>query len=200
MSKKTRAISISEVIFEEAKDFNTKTYHLFVIVAGLIVSGLVTAFAKKLTFHLGIPGHSAILWLGSMIACRNIIGNKGAGTLIGISTALWGVPMGLNNAVIYNIGLYGAAGIVLDLIAMVPQINTSKVTSAVLSGIAAHAMKFCFLVCSTLSSTVIKKFVLFGFLQSAFLHVFFGAIAGLTGILGYSIFQQLFQKKRTSDQ
>jgi len=151
----------------------------------LIGIGAVAAVAKNASLPLGIPGHSAILWLAPLIAGRAMIRRDGAGTLMGISLALWGLPIGLNNGIVHNLGLYGFTGLALDLSARLPHINIRNPFGAIFCGAVAHMIKFCFLMTAALTSSVTTHFMIFGILKSAGLHLAFGAAAGLIGWLVY---------------
>ena len=155
----------------------------------LIGIGGIAALAKRASLPLGIPGHSAILWLTPLVVGRALIRKDGAGTLMGISVALWGLPIGLGGGVfhgfVHNLGLYGFTGLALDLSARLPHINIRNPFGAIFCGAIAHMIKFAFIVTAALTSSVTTHFLLVGFLKSAGLHLAFGAAAGLIGWLIY---------------
>jgi len=151
----------------------------------LIVIGGIAALAKKASLPLGIPGHSAILWLSPLIAGRAMIRRDGAGTLMGISLAIWGIPVGINNGIVHNLGLYGFTGFALDLSARLPHINIRNPFGAIFCGAIAHMVKFGFIMTGALTSSITTHFMIFGILKSAGLHLGFGAAAGLIGWLIY---------------
>lgn len=151
----------------------------------LIGIGALSAFLKKISPGLGIPGSSAILWLSPLVAGRILVRKDGAGVLAGACVALWGVPFGLNHGLAYNIGLYGGSGLAIDLITRVPLINIRNPFGAIICGIFAHLVKFGFILVTTITSPVARVFELVGVAQSFGLHIAFGAAAGLAAWIVY---------------
>jgi hypothetical protein len=147
----------------------------------LITMGAVTALGKRVSLPLGIPGHSALLWLGAMVAGRAVIRKDGAGAVMGVTAALWGVPLGLENSLVHNLWLYGLTGLALDVFTRVPFINVRNPLGAVICGMLAHMVKFGFILTTALTAGTTMHFILFGTLKSAGLHLLFGAIAGIFG-------------------
>jgi hypothetical protein len=147
----------------------------------LIGMGAVATLMKKITFPLGIPGHSGVLWLGTLVAGRALVRRDGAGLLMGASMALWAIPIGLNKPFTYNLGLYATTGLTLDIVARLPRISIRHPLGAIFCGMMAHMVKFGFIAVPALVSGVTKKFVLVGPVESGLLHLAFGAAAGLLG-------------------
>jgi hypothetical protein len=85
-----------------------------------------------------IPGSSGMLWVTPLVIGRIVVRKRGAGILMGVSTALWGVPLGVHNALFYNLFLYGITGLALDLAAVLPFINILNPFGAVFCGLFAH--------------------------------------------------------------
>jgi hypothetical protein len=139
----------------------------------------LTAFAKKAHPSVGIPGSSAIFWLTAMIAGRSVVKTEFAGLLIGCGTAAWGMPMGLEHTFGYNILLYGASGLLLDVMTKMPKISLDNPIGAALSGLTAHMAKYGFIVYAAMATSVSKHFIIVGFIKSAALHAAFGIAAGL---------------------
>lgn len=162
----------------------------------LIGMGAVAAMLKKVTLPLGIPGHSGVLWLGAMIAGRALINKDGAGTLMGMSIAVWGIPMGLNNGFAHNFGLYATTGLMLDVLARMKFFSVRNPVGAIFAGIGAHLAKFVFNSSGVLFSTVTKKFLIFGFFKAAGLHIIFGAAAGLLGWGAYYVWNKRKKEKQ----
>ncbi len=157
----------------------------------LVGMGAVAVLMKKITFPLGIPGHSGVLWLGTLVAGRALVRRDGAGLLMGASMALWALPIGLNNKPFaYNLGLYAAAGLTLDIVARLPRISIRHPLGAIFCGMMAHIVKFGFVAVPALVSGVTKKFMLVGPVESGLLHLAFGAAAGLLGWGAYWVGQQ----------
>jgi hypothetical protein len=123
-----------------------------------------------------------------------MINRTGAGFAIGVATAAWGMPLGLNHSFIYNVGLYGAAGLVLDIVSRVSFFDLRTLLGAVVAGAAAHMVKFCFIVGKSMVSVTAKRFVLFGIIKSAGLHLAFGIGAGIIAYAFVRLFQSGFKK------
>jgi hypothetical protein len=155
----------------------------------LVGMGAVAAFGKAIMPPLGIPGSSSIAWLTPMVLGYVLVRKRGAGVMMGASMALWGVPMGIHNTLIYNLGLYGGTGLALDITAALPRISIRSLFGALFFGVFAHMVKFGFVVNGALTSGVAKNFLVLGLAKSALLHVAFGAGAGLMGWLIYKACQ-----------
>ncbi len=168
----------------------------------LLGMGALATYAKSISIPLGIPGHSAVLWLGVLVAGRTLVNRSGAGFLMGASIALWVVPMsgwrmpdGLaTNGIIYNFGLYGGTGLALDLAARIPKMNIRHPLGALACGVLALSAKFGFTMLTTYLNPVVRNFVLLGVAKSFGLHILFGAMAGL---LGWGAYYVSHPKKRT---
>ena len=164
----------------------------------LLGMGALATVAKGISIPLGIPGHSAVLWLGVMVAGRTLVNKNGAGTLMGASVALWTIPIsagwhmpeGIATAgFLDNFYLYGLTGLALDLSAKLPKMNIRHWFGALLCGTLAHLVKFAFKMLGTLFSPVVKHFMLVGVLQSFGLHILFGAMAGVLGWGAYRVWK-----------
>jgi hypothetical protein len=143
--------------------------------------GAVAVLMKKISFPLGIPGHSGVLWLGALVAGRALVRRDGAGLLMGASMALWAIPIGLKHDFTYNLSLYAATGLALDTVARLPRISIRHPIGAIFCGMLAHMVKFGFIAAAALTGGLTKKFMLFGLVESGLLHLAFGAAAGLLG-------------------
>jgi len=163
----------------------------------LLGMGALATYAKSISLPLGIPGHSAVLWLGVLVAGRTLVNKNGAATLMGASMALWVIPMSgwrmpdgfATNGIFYNMGLYGLTGLALDLSARIPRMNIRHWFGALLCGMLAHMAKFGFIMLTTYFNPITRHFVLFGVLKSFGLHVLFGALAGLLGWGAYKVWK-----------
>lgn len=172
-------------------------FNLLLQILGVVLFGALTVIGKKATMDLGISGHSALLWLSIMIAGRALIQREGVGFALGVSTALWGIPGGLNHSLLHNIGLYGSTGIVLDLAARSSFLDIRRPLGAIIAGAMAHMVKFLFIIGKASLSVTAKRFVLFGLLQSGTLHLIFGLGAGL---IGYGIYSLLRPRQQIPDK
>jgi hypothetical protein len=147
----------------------------------LLGMGLLATLGKNASLSLGIPGSSAPLWLAPLILGRALVRRDGAGTLMGVSVALMGVPIGINNGLAHNLWLYGMTGLALDIVARLPKIHITVWWGAIICGAIAHMVKFGFIFSASFFSVTTKHFILLGVLQSAALHLGFGIAAGLVG-------------------
>jgi hypothetical protein len=116
-----------------------------------------------------------------MIVSRSTMRWKGAGILVGVGTALWGIPVGLEQGFGQNILSFGLAGAALDLVTMIPRVDIRRLWGALLCALVANMAQFGVIIYSTLSSTVIKHFQVVGMTRSTLLHIGFGLAAGLIG-------------------
>jgi hypothetical protein len=141
----------------------------------------LTAVAKRLHPSMGIPGSSAVFWLTAMVVGRSVVKTELTGTLTGLGVAAWGIPLGLEHTFGYNVLLYGASGLLLDVMTRLPKMGVEHPVGAALSGLVAHMAKYGFIVYAAVTASVTKHFIVVGFLNSAALHALFGAAAGIIG-------------------
>ena len=147
----------------------------------LVAFSALTALAKRAHPSMGIPSSSAPFWLTAMIVARSTMKWKAAGALVGVGTALWGIPVGLEQGFGQNLLSFGLAGAALDLVTMIPGVEIRRWWGAMLCALVANMTQFGVIVYSALSSTVIKHFQVVGMTRSVLLHVGFGIAAGLIG-------------------
>jgi hypothetical protein len=149
----------------------------------LLVVGFsaMTAAAKKLHPSVGIPGSSAIYWLTAMVVARCTMKWDGAATLVGAGTAVWGIPVGLEQGFGQNLLSFAVAGLLLDVMFRVFRTNARTWWGAPLCALVASMGQFGVIIYSALSSSVTKHFMVVGLMQSTLLHIGFGLAAGLLG-------------------
>jgi hypothetical protein len=165
----------------------------------LLGMGALASFGKSLSPGLGIPGSSAPLWLAPLILGRTAVRRDGAGVLMGLSVALWGLPMGLNNGISHNLWLYGLTGFALDIAARLPKVLITTWLGALICGVIAHLVKFGFILSASVFSPTTKHFLLVGTLQSLSLHIVFGAISGLVAWGIYRVYKSARSKPATNN-
>ena len=152
-----------------------------VSVAIAVAVGLVAALAKRyLDFSLGIPGHAGVGWIAVLISGRLVNGRPGMATVAGLSRGLWGVPVGLDHSVAYNVTLYGMAGALLDS-GMLLKLPLHRVWGAMLAGTIVHLAKFGYIFANAWMADIIRRVEIYGFLRSLGNHIVFGAAGGLLG-------------------
>ena len=186
--KNNQQIIANDQLDSREVDRNSLLKTLLAILA-IVGTGLIAAIGKKATMDLGIPGHSALLWLGAMLAGRAIIKRDGAGFAIGIMTGVWAVPVGLNHSMIQNMALYGLVGAVLDLVMKIRFFSDYSALSLIIAGGAAHMVKFVFIIVRATLSVTFKNFLVVGVVNSAILHLIFGLTAGLAAFGLVSLLQ-----------
>jgi hypothetical protein len=169
--------------------YNNKKVRFIVQLLFVIGMGVATAYGKKLHPSMGIPGSSAVWWLAPMMAGKIAVRRDGSGVLMGATVALCTIPIGLEHTTVYNLGLYGATGLVLDMFPHIPRANIRNPFGAITCGILAHMVKYGFILSAALTSSVTKHFLVVGILESAGLHFAFGAAAGLIGWIPYAIWK-----------
>ncbi len=154
----------------------------------LLVVGfsVLTALAKKAHPSIGVPSSSAPFWLSAMIIARCTMKWDGAGALVGIGTAVWGMPIGLNQGFGQNLASFALAGAALDIMARVPGISIRRWWGAIVCALAANFVQFGVVIYSALMSPTLKHFEVVGMMQSTLLRIGFGIAAGL---IGWGIFQ-----------
>jgi hypothetical protein len=141
-------------------------------------TGLGMAVAKLyLDFSLGIPGHAGTFWIAVLVVGAMLNRRAGMTALAGASVGMWGVPLGLGHAALYNVELYGAAGVTLEIL-MRLRLPVGTLVGAMIGGALAHAAKFGFVFGSAASSGIVKHFELFGVLPALRNHVLFGLLGG----------------------
>ena len=149
------------------------------IQAALVVAfSAMAALGKSIHPALGIPGSSALYWLGPMMLGAAVMRWKGSGTAMGIGVGLFTIPFGLQHTMGYNILLYGSSGLLIDLIANLPMVNIRNPFGAIFTGLGAHLAKFAFIMGAAAISPLTKHFIFFGVMKSLGLHIAFGIAAG----------------------
>jgi hypothetical protein len=141
--------------------------------------GAIAAGGKALSPGIGISGSSAPLWLTFLVLGRMLVRRTGAGTLIGASVAVWGIPFGVHNGFMHNLALYGYTGIAIDIAGKFLKINITAWYGAILCGALAHMVKFGYILSASLFSPTTKNFIIFGLARSAGQHLAFGIASGL---------------------
>ncbi len=147
----------------------------------LLVVGfsVLTAVAKRLHPSIGIPSSSAIYWLTAMVLARCTMKWEGAATLVGAGTAVWGIPVGLEQGFGQNLLSFAIAGLLLDVMFHVLHGKARTWWGVPLCALVANMGQFGVIIYSALASSVTKHWQIVGTLQSTALHIGFGIAAGL---------------------
>ena len=147
----------------------------FVLVAG----ALVALSRRYFDLHIGVPGHTGLLWMFLLVYSRGLVDRPGAGVLIGVSAALWLEPLGAKHTLPYNLLLHASVGSVVDVMARAPFVRLATPAGGLLAGAFAHAGKYGFILAHAKVLALPKNFLLIGVLESFGLHLLFGAVGGL---------------------
>ncbi len=145
----------------------------------VMVGGLVAVARRYGGLHLGIPGHTGLLWMFLLVAGRAAVRRDGAGVLIGISAALWGETMGLKHSLPYNMMLYAIPGLGLDMAVRAFRMNLANPLTGMVGGAMAHGAKFLFILGYASGLDLPKQFLIVGKATAFGSHLMFGAAGGL---------------------
>ncbi len=143
------------------------------------MGGLVALSRRYFDLHIGVPGHTGILWMFLLVYSRAIVARPGSATAVGVTAALWGELVGFKEALLYNLLLYSSVGLVADGVAMIPGIRLSNPLGGAVAGATAHSAKYGFILVHAKALGLSKKFLLLGVAQSFAYHAAFGALGGL---------------------
>ena len=149
------------------------------VVLVLAVGGLAAVSRRYFDLHIGVPGHTGLLWMLILVAGRARAGRDGSAALMGVATALWGIPLGLGHGLGYNLAMYGLVGAVLDVVARMPWVRLEHPVGGLVAGAVAHAAKFGFILAYALNAGIAKNFLALGLLTGFGSHLLFGALGGL---------------------
>ena len=145
----------------------------------IIVGGLIAVSRKYFDLHIGVPGHTGILWMFLLVYGRGLMKRPGAGILMGASAALWLELLGVKQTLPYNLLLLVSVGSIVDVVAAAPRIPLSHPLGGLLAGASAHAGKYGFILVHAKVLALPKSFLLVGVMWSFALHLVFGALGGL---------------------
>ena len=132
-----------------------------------------------LDFHLGIPGHTGILWIALLISGKLVVNRKATGLGMGFAAALWGIPMGMGHSPVYNVALYSLTGGAIDLLTTIPGMRIDHLFGAAICGALAHLTKLGFITAYAMSFGLYRNFLEVGLVISAGYHILFGALGGV---------------------
>ena len=163
----------------------------------LIVGGVIALSRRYFDLHMGVPGHTGILWMFLLIYGRGLTDRRGTGILIGVSTAFWGEAVGLKHTLVYNLLLYTSVGTVIDVMATIPGLRLSHPLGGLVAGATSHAAKYGFIVVHAKALALPKKFLLVGLLKAFGYHLVFGAVGGVAaGLLLWMLLRSSRSQER----
>jgi len=146
-----------------------------------LFSALIIVARLAFRFPLKIPGRSGLSWMAIVVVALGIVPKLGAGSLIGLFTALLAVLLGMGDkGAIYTFFSYLSLGVVADLVAWFLGDVSKPVTGALVGGLGNAA--------KSLTKTTVAwilgiptGFVAFGALAAFGTNLAFGIVGGLLG-------------------
>lgn len=147
----------------------------------VFVGGMVAASRRYVDLHLGVPGHTGVLWMFLMVLGYGAVKRPGAGLVMGCSAALWGEVFGLSHGLPYNLLLYGAPGLTMDVAARLFRSDLAHPLASTVAGAAAHSAKYLFVVAYAMALGLPANLLTMGIARGLGYHVLFGAVGGLLG-------------------
>lgn len=156
----------------------------------LIIGFSALAAVGKWTHYpgIGVPGSSAMNWLPFLIIGRTVVRRDGAGAIMGIGMATFGLLsiIKLENSWGHNTIEYAITGASLDIMARIHFTGISRkigsffsgLSRGLLTGMISHLVKFCIIFGFALAVPATKHFLIVGILQSIGLHIAFGLASG----------------------
>ena len=164
----------------------------------LIVGGLIAVSRRYFDLHIGVPGHTGILWMFLLVFGRGLMERPGTGILMGVSAGLWLELLGVKQTLPYNVLLHASVGSIMDVMAGVSYLRLSRPIGGLLAGATAHASKYGFILVHAKVLALPKKFLLVGVFKSFALHLVFGALGGVAA--GTVLWLALrYSERRTRD-
>ena len=170
------AVTVTESRLGEAARF----------LAAVSAFGAAAVLARHfLGFHLGIPGHAGVGWMAVLVFGYLANRRRGAGTAIGLSSAALSVPLGYGHSFGLTLLTFGAAGVLLDLVFVLPLVRRNTLIGSAIGGAAAHLAKFGLVSGSVLMGGAVKNVAIIGLGIGALNHLLFGLVGGLLGAAFY---------------
>ncbi len=148
-----------------------------------LVSALIIGAKFYLRMPLHIPGHSGLFWMALMVVGVGLVRRPGAGTLIGLLTALLATALlpgrqGLLTGVKYFI-----PGLLFDILVPLLGGRLDRTTVAVVIAAAANVAKLATAYVIGLVAGIPSGFLALGLGFASTTHLVFGALGGLLGSL-----------------
>lgn len=146
-----------------------------------LVSALIIGAKFYLRMPLHIPGHSGLFWMALMVVGVGLVRRPGAGTLIGLLTALLATALlpgrqGLLTGVKYFI-----PGLLFDILVPLLGGRLDRTTVAVVIAAAANVAKLATAYVIGLVAGIPSGFLALGLGFASTTHLVFGALGGLLG-------------------
>lgn len=163
------------------------TYVWSLTLRDLLLIALVAALCmlgkQLLRMPINIPGHSGVLWVALFIVCRGLVDKRGTGVLLGLIAGMLAQFAGFGHQGPFEWTKWLAAGVVLEVLAIVLPGDLRSLGKAAVIGAALHLGKLAALTLAGLILRVPVALLLLGLGWSATTHVLFGALGGVLGAL-----------------
>ncbi len=158
--------------------FSTFQLVLLALFAALIV---VAKIALRSPFQL--PGHSGVFWMAIMIAAARIVPQRGAASLVGLTSGLLASFLGVGDFGVFDTLIsYTTVGIGVDLaLLLLPDLE--NIWQAGLVGALGHLGKFLVKWIIGVLTQAPVGFIALGLARSLLGYIIFGAIGGVLGML-----------------
>jgi hypothetical protein len=146
-----------------------------------LVSALIIAAKFYLRMPLHVPGHSGVLWMALLIIGAGLVRRPGAGTLIGLLTAVLAVMFVPGREGIFVGVKYFVPGVIVDVLTPVLGGRLDRYPTAMAVGACAHVGKLTAAYLMGLALGVPSGFLALGLGFATTTHVAFGLLGGLLG-------------------
>ena len=148
-----------------------------------LFSALIVAAKIGLRFPIQVPGHSGVFWMALMVTALGIVPKLGAGTLVGLTSALLATFLGLGDlGAVYTFVSYLMLGVAADLVAYFLGGVKKPIPAALVGGVGNVAK----MLVKTLMATLMgipAGFVALGMLYSFTTNLISGLVGGFLGYL-----------------
>ena len=167
----------------------------------VFMGGLIAFSRRYFDLHIGLPGHTGILWMFLLVYGRGQMDRRGTGLLMGATAAFWGEALDLRHTFVYNLLLYTSVGAVIDTVAAVPGLRLSHPWGGLIAGATSHAAKYGFIVVHAKALALPKKFLLMGIVKAFAYHLVFGALGGVVaGLLLWAMLRYSREHRSTHER
>ncbi len=148
-----------------------------------LFSALIVAAKVALRFPIQVPGHSGVFWMALMVTALGIVPKLGAGSLIGLTSALLAAFLGLGDlGAIYTFVSYLMLGVAADLVARFLGGVQKPIPAALVGGAGTVAKMLVKTLVATLMG-IPAGFVALGMVYAFATNLVSGAVGGFLGYL-----------------
>lgn len=148
------------------------------LIADLIV---LAKWVTRIPIH--VPGRSGLVWIALLVIGRGLVPKRGAGLIIGLIAGMLATLMALGSEGPFVWTKYAAAGLVIDVMAVLAREDLTRYAVAAIAGAAAHLAKLVAMVLAGLLMQLPLATLAAGLAVSALTHLGFGIVGGLLGAL-----------------